>query len=117
VSKVFACVYVAGSIGSLVDFASGFSPLVEEVDSDTVVLDIAGCELLFGNPGVIAKRIAQGALEAGYGANVAIAGNPDAAIHAARVAARYDGYSDWRRGELSKQVTSERALFKTCRRR
>lgn len=81
---MFACVYVSGSAGSIVDFAYGFSPLVEEVDRDTVVLDIAGCELLFGKPRAVARRIAREALEVGYSANVAVAQNPDAAIHAAR---------------------------------
>jgi protein ImuB len=81
---VFACVYVPGPAGSLVDFAYGFSPLVEEVDCDTVVLDIAGCELLFGKPDAVARRIAGRALEVGYSANVAVAQNPDAATHAAR---------------------------------
>jgi hypothetical protein len=73
-----------GTSGALVDFAHGFSPLVEEVDGDTVVLDIAGCELLFGKPEAVARIIACRALEIGDSANVAVARNPDAAIHAAR---------------------------------
>ena len=81
---MFAGVYVSGSAGSLIDFAHGFSPLVEEADRDTVVMDIAGCELLFGRPDAIARRIARRASEMGHGANVAVARNPDAAIHAAR---------------------------------
>src|SRR5258705_11219703 len=81
---MFACVYVSGSGGSLVDLVYGFSPLVEEVDPDTVVLDITGCELLFGKPRAVAKRISVRASESGYCANVAVARNPDAAIHAAR---------------------------------
>jgi len=81
---VFAGIYVSGSAGSLIDLAHGFSPLVEEADLDTVVLDLAGCELLFGKPETIAGRIARRASEMGHSANVAIARNPDAAIHAAR---------------------------------
>ena len=81
---MFACVYVSGSTGSLVGLVYDFSPRVEEVDCETVVLDIDGCELLFGKPDAVARKIAFRALEAGYSANVAVAQNPDAAIHAAR---------------------------------
>jgi protein ImuB len=74
---------------SLQEFAYGFSPFVEETRGDTVVIDVDGCELLFGSAyqlaneiGVRAKRsITQGGLETAV--NVAIAANPDAAIHAA----------------------------------
>ena len=34
----------------LVDLAFTFSPLVEQTGMDTVVLDVAGQELLFGSP-------------------------------------------------------------------
>lgn len=68
----------------LVDCAYAFSPLVEETAENTVVLDIEGCELLFGSPQEIAKEIARHAAELGLKVNVAIAQNPDAAIHAAR---------------------------------
>ena len=81
---MFVGIYISEPAGLLVDFAYSFSPLVEEVASDTVVLDIAGCDLLFGTPGSIARKIALGAFRNGYKANVAMAGNPDAAIHAAR---------------------------------
>jgi protein ImuB len=81
---MFVCVYISEPVGLLVDFAYGFSPLIEEFAPDTVVLDIAGCDLLIGRPGSIARKIAHSALKSGYKANVAMAGNPDAAIHAAR---------------------------------
>lgn len=74
---------------SLSDFAYQFSPLVEETKSDTVVIDVDGCELLFGSPYQLAKEIversrtkkANGGLEAKT--NVALAANADTAIHAA----------------------------------
>lgn len=72
------------------DFAYCFSPLVEETRAGTVVLDIDGCELLFGSAYELVNAIASqaarpkaaGGLECKV--NVAIAANPDAAIFAAR---------------------------------
>ncbi|HYJ89171.1 MAG TPA: hypothetical protein VEW46_24105 [Pyrinomonadaceae bacterium] len=75
---------------SLEGFAYTFSPLVEETAIDTVVIDVEGCELLFGSAYELAKEISKGAarkkdlggLECKV--NVALAANPDTAIHAAR---------------------------------
>ncbi len=74
---------------SLPEFAYAFSPLVEEVDSHTIVMDVEGCALLFGSPYELANQIAKQAklkVPAGLGCqvNVALAANPDAAIHAAK---------------------------------
>ena len=88
---MFACIYcqkVPEGL-SLVDFAYAFSPQVEETKSDTVVIDVAGCELLFGSAYQLANEVADRAtksqVDGGLGTkvNVAIAYNPDAAIHAA----------------------------------
>jgi protein ImuB len=82
----------------LVDLAFTFSPLVEQVTADTVVLDIAGQDLLFGDPvseaisGTadltsatnVAKEIDRSAKESHLKINVAVAANPDVSIHAAR---------------------------------
>jgi protein ImuB len=95
---MFACVYCQNLTPgvSLADFAYSFSPLVEETALDTVVLDVEGCELLFGSAYELANDIANRAASAkaagglGCKVNVAIAGNPDAAIHAARF---YQGIS------------------------
>ena len=83
---MFACVYAIGVCdrSALVELAYGFSPKVEKSDCDTVVLDIAGCEMLFGPPRDTAIAIARQAARLGIKANVAVASNPDAAIHAAR---------------------------------
>jgi protein ImuB len=83
---MFACVYSPDlkNYAALVDCAYAFSPLVEETVENTVVLDIEGCELLFGSPREIAKEIAHHAAKLGLKANVAVAHNPDTAIHAAR---------------------------------
>src|ERR1044072_2738208 len=88
---MFACIHIWNPPAalSLTDFAYGFSPVVEEVRAGTVVIDVDGCELLFGSAYQLANEMAQlapksqseGGLETT--ASVAVAANPDAAIHAA----------------------------------
>ena len=88
---MFACIHASGLAAnlSLAEFAYGFSPLVEEFNGDTVVIDVDGCELLFGSAYQLATDIARRAKEPRVSGglegpvNVAIAENPDAAIHAA----------------------------------
>jgi protein ImuB len=75
---------------SLVEFAYSFSPFVEEVGPDTVVIDVEGCGLCFGSPyelaTIIAKQACASKQSGGLAArvNVALAANPDAAIQAAK---------------------------------
>ena len=88
---MFACIYAPKLDAelSVVDFAYSFSPLVEETKPNTVVIDVDGCELLFGSAYQLANDIfarskqdrSIGGLETKI--NVALAANPDAAIHAA----------------------------------
>jgi protein ImuB len=88
---MFACIYCSEMPAetSLSDFAYAFSPLVEETKPNIVVIDVDGCELLFGSAYELAREIAErsggtktrGGLETKV--NVALAANPDAAIHAA----------------------------------
>lgn len=88
---MFACINVwkLPAALSLTDFAYGFSPVVEEVRPGTAVIDVEGCELLFGSAYQLANEIArraqksqtEGGLETTV--SVAVAANPDAAIHAA----------------------------------
>lgn len=89
---MFACIYgknVPDSV-SLAEFAYAFSPLVEETAPDTVVIDTEGCELRFGSHYELANEVANHASRAkadgglGLRINVALAGNPDTAILAAR---------------------------------
>src|SRR5215212_7539507 len=88
---MFACIHVwkPPAVLSLTDFAYGFSPVVEEVRAGTVVIDVDGCELLFGSAYQLASEVARRAqksqIEGGLETtvSVAIAANPDAAIHAA----------------------------------
>ncbi|HKN82730.1 MAG TPA: hypothetical protein VJW17_04815 [Pyrinomonadaceae bacterium] len=88
---MFACINaqeVSANL-SLREFAYNFSPTVEETRPDIVVIDVDGCELLFGSPYQLAKEMTlraskprtEGGLECTV--SVAIAANPDAAIHAA----------------------------------
>src|ERR1043165_2112501 len=90
-SIMFACIHSENipSDLSLTEFAYTFSPLVEETKPGTVVIDVDGCELLFGSAYQLANEVARrakqtradGGVEATV--SVAIAANADAAIHAA----------------------------------
>ena len=88
---MFVCIHAPDLAAelSLAEFAYGFSPIVEEAGGKTVVIDVEGCELLFGSAYELANDVARRAKEprAGggleVGVNVAVAANPDAAIHAA----------------------------------
>jgi protein ImuB len=87
---MFTCIYCPelSAEASLSEFAYAFSPLVEESGPNTVVIDVDGCELLFGSAYQLAKEIVARSKKAkeGFGrtVNVALASNPDAAIHAAK---------------------------------
>ena len=78
---MFACLHGHGNLTAL---AFEFSPTVEATSSDTVTFDVAGLDRLFGLPQDVAAAIARRAREIGVKANLALAGNPDAAICAAR---------------------------------
>lgn len=78
---MFACLHASGNLPLLLECAQAFSPHVEETSPDTVALDIGGLNHLFGTLREIAEALAR---RNGVGASVAIAANPDAAIHAAR---------------------------------
>ena len=69
---------------ALLDYAQAFSPRVEDTAADTAVLDIAGLERLFGPPARLAHDLARRVSDVGLEANIGVASNPDAAIHAAR---------------------------------
>ncbi|HVH85226.1 MAG TPA: DNA polymerase Y family protein [Terriglobales bacterium] len=81
---------------ALLDCAHAFSPRVEDTNqqiatadgktspSDTVILDVSGLERLFGPPAKLARTIVGRVSNMGLTANIAVASNPDAAMHAAR---------------------------------
>ena len=68
---------------ALLDCAQSFSPCVEDAAADTVILDLAGMESLFGSLPEIARNLFRHAAELGLGGSVAVASNPDAAVLAA----------------------------------
>jgi len=69
---------------ALLDCAQSFSPCVEDTASDTVLLDLAGMESLFGSLPKISHAISSRAAALGLEVNVAAASNPDVALLAAR---------------------------------
>ncbi|MGH9492511.1 MAG: hypothetical protein ACRD2K_03330 [Terriglobales bacterium] len=69
---------------ALLECAQAFSPRVEETAADTALLDLAGLEPLFGPPQKMAHELGEHARALGLEARVAVAFNPDTAVHAAR---------------------------------
>lgn len=78
---LYACLYVPGNLTLGLECARGFSPHIEENKPDTVVFDVRGLESLHGPPASLAREIER---RIGVPASIAIASNPDAALHAAR---------------------------------
>jgi protein ImuB len=77
---MFACLHAPGNLPLAVECARGFSPHIEEVPPDTVIFDARGLESLYGPPRRLAREIER---RAGVPSSIAIAANPDAAMHAA----------------------------------
>ena len=78
---LYACLHAPANLALLVECARGFSPHIEEIPPGTVVFDVRGLASLYGPPASLAREIER---RVGIPANIAIASNPDAAIHAAR---------------------------------
>lgn len=78
---MFAALHSPGNSALLLECAGHFSPLIEETSPDTVVFDIRGLRSLYGSPKQVAAEIER---RMGVAGNLALAANPDAAIHAAR---------------------------------
>jgi len=69
---------------ALLDCAKAFSPRVEDTADDTVAIDLEGLDRLFGSYQQIATQIYDQTILIGLNPNVAVAANPDTAIHASR---------------------------------
>ncbi len=82
--RMRSAVQESAAHAALLDCAQSFSPCVEDAAADTVILDLAGMESLFGPPFEIAGAISTRAAGLGLAANVAAASNPDTAVLAAR---------------------------------
>lgn len=78
---MFACLHAPGNLPILLECAAHFSPLIEETSPDTVVFDARGLQRMFGEAEQLAAAIAR---RLGIEARLALASNPDAAVHAAR---------------------------------
>jgi protein ImuB len=74
----------AATHGALLDCAYTVSPRLEATAADTVLLDLAGLERALGSPEKIAHKLTQWTFELGLEAHIAVAPNPDTALHAAR---------------------------------
>jgi protein ImuB len=87
---MFACIHVpdakaaASSQAALLDYASAFSPRVEDTAPGIVVLDIGGLDRLYGSKAELAQRLQDYTATPGIDIRIGIASNPDAAICAAR---------------------------------
>ena len=69
---------------ALLDCAQSFSPRVEDVAPDTLLLDLSGLENLFGPLPNIAREIFHRASEMGLETNVAVSSNLESVLLAAR---------------------------------
>jgi protein ImuB len=78
---MYACLYAPGNLAVLIECAREFSPLVEEISADAVLVDLHGLQRLLGSPFEIAASIGD---RVGIPFNLALAGDPDTAILAAR---------------------------------
>ncbi len=63
----------------LADWAVRFSPIVEPVEPDALLVDITGCELLFGGEERLARQVVAGLARRGFTARVAVADTVGAA--------------------------------------
>ena len=68
---------------ALLDVAHAFTPRVEDTTPDTLLLDLAGLDRLYGTPTKMAGDLMSRITAVGIEANLAFAANPDAAMHAA----------------------------------
>ncbi len=69
---------------ALLDVAHAFTPRVEDTGSDTLLLDLVGLERLYGAPATMARDLASRVNAIALKANIALAANPEGALHAAR---------------------------------
>jgi protein ImuB len=73
----------ASAHAALLDCAQSFSPEIEDTAPDTVLLNLAGLEPLFGALPKVASELAHRVSRMELEANVAVAANPEAAVLAA----------------------------------
>jgi protein ImuB len=69
---------------ALLDVAHAFTPRVEDTACDTLLLDLAGLERLYGAPATMARDLRSRVNAIALEVNISLAANPEAALHAAR---------------------------------
>jgi protein ImuB len=69
---------------ALMDCGFSFSPRLESTRPGTIIIDLTGSNRLLGSAGRIARQLQQRASQCNLKVNVALASNPDSALHAAR---------------------------------
>jgi protein ImuB len=69
--------------GALLDIAHAFSPRVEDTAPDTLLLDLTGLERLYGSPATMGGALKSRVNAIGVESSIAVAANPNAALHAA----------------------------------
>lgn len=69
---------------ALMDCGYSISPVVESTCPGTIIIDVTGAQRLLGSGMEIGQKLAIRASECGFHAQIAVAGNPHAALHAAR---------------------------------
>src|SRR4030081_3857400 len=85
---MYACIHVSGlresELTSLRECAGSFSPHVETIPPDIILLDIRGLKNIYGAPRQIAEALSSSSAALGHEASIAIAATPLAAVSAAR---------------------------------
>ena len=94
--------HLTDSSDSLVQCAGVFSPRIEQTSLGIVILYLEGLDRLFGSYEEIAARLLQEAQSFGLQPNIAVASNPDAAVH---LALGYPGITVTRRGDERKLLS------------
>jgi protein ImuB len=69
---------------ALLDVVHAFSPRVEDAAPDVLLLDLCGLERLYGAPAKMGSDLKLRVTAVGIEGNIALAANPDVAMHAAR---------------------------------
>ena len=71
------------SHAALLDVAHAFTPRVEDTHPDRLLLDLDGLERLYGPAATMVRELASRVSAVGLECNIGMAGNPEAAMHAA----------------------------------
>jgi protein ImuB len=79
-----SCIEEQSTHAALLDLGWSVSPRVEDTAADAIVVDLAGLAGLFGSEEAIANLLAKRASDLGLIVQIAVSGNLEVALHAAR---------------------------------